>query len=223
MLSISPDTVDLAALPPMVAARIREAINENARETRRVEMWADAFAGSDAQLLDFAQTQFFTAAPPVTHAYAYSIVHHWQEIVPEAFRCDSRRPVIMRGSRGGCYLANSMSGHTVSPNGWAARMFRRALKASRKTLIYRAEIADFINCLAAHVARKNPGTTAHFRTSCGLPLGMLNKGETLVLMSGRFVGLPFEQFLNVERLFNIIRKTDKLDKRLDLARASKRY
>ena len=44
-----------------------------------------------------------------------------------------------------------------------------------------------------------------------------------VLMAGKIIGVPHDQFAGIERMFNIIRKTDKLEDRLRMARESKKH
>ena len=103
------------------------------------------------------------------------------------------------------------------------RVFNRALRMTKKTLLDHVEIYDFCQELASRVATNHPTVTYHFWERCTPKQNWCGPDMRTILMAGGLIGLPHDQFAGIERMFNIIRKTDKLEDRLHMARESKRY
>jgi hypothetical protein len=145
-----------------------------------------------------------------------------REIVPYNMRDHPRRPVIMKGAIEICYRRFSLSEGRNAPNGWVIRVFERAMRMSKKTLIEWQEISDFASELATKIANRHYGVTYHFWDYTRPRRYEARRDEQLVLMSGRWVSLPHEQYRNVQMFQKVIRKTEKLEDRLALLRAARK-
>ena len=93
---------------------------------------------------------------------------------------------------------------------------------SKKTLTEWDEIIKFNNALAIRIADRHYGVTSPYWRYTSPPLYEAGQGKELVLMRGRWVGLPYEQYRNVQMFQKIIRKTEKLEDRLELLRAARK-
>lgn len=225
MLSSS---IDLSALPAELANQVINTIDRYEAKYLAKDSWAHVLDhGTDEQIMAKAREECAKNAPLVfARDYPQSTAEHCyqiREVVPYGHTTHPRRPIIMRGARLVRYWRHSFSPGRLSPNGWAHQVFIRALRMTKKTLIDPQEINDFVKQVASAVAMKHSGLTYHYWQHCEPKQWLYGKDLRLILMNGRLKCVPHDQFVNIERLFNIIRKTDKLEERLRLARESKRY
>jgi hypothetical protein len=220
MLSSS---IDLSTLPDDLAAQIRHTIDGYEARHRSKDSWQWVLDhGTDEDILQKARGECLTNTPLVlAEGYPHPVLPV-MEVVPYSFTHHPRRPVAMRGARLVRYYNYSLT-NNVTANGWAVKVFERALRRTKKTLLDPVEILDFCDEVAARVAEKHPTVSHHFWERCEPKRMRFEPAQRMVLMSGKLVGIPYEQFANVERLYNIVRKTEKLEERLRLVRESRRY
>jgi hypothetical protein len=225
MLSSS---IDLAALPDDLVRDLERTIEAYDRRKNKLRSWQEVLDhGTDEEIMEKAQEECDKGAP-ITFARNYSeqssriAADLSREIVPYNMRDHPRRPVIMKGAVEIRYIRYSLSEGRSAPNGWLIRVHERAVRMSKKTLIEWDEIMDFTSKLAARFAERHYGITSHFWDYVRPRRYEARRNEQLVLMSGRWVSLPHEQYKNVQMFQKVIRKTEKLEDRLVLLRAARK-
>ena len=214
----SASLIDLAALDETEARAALFAVEQiRARQTREDRWMQLVRDGTEREILDAAQFEFShpRRAIPITLANRYPDVRSECEIVYWAVGSHPRRPVIMRGSLG-ARLARHSTSASQCANGWAIELFDRAVRASRRTILEVDEYRDFQGRLidritsrhrsATHVARERTAARVNFHT------------RNHVLIGGKFVWLSDRELENVHALHSIIRRSDKLERRVELAR-----
>jgi hypothetical protein len=85
---------------------------------------------------------------------------------------------------------------------------------SKKTLIYRDEIIDFVTLVGNRAGAPWDYTVRSFAYDSG--------SMHRVLMSGKWVDLTDAEYRNVKMFYDIIRKTDKIEERLALLRKARK-
>jgi hypothetical protein len=219
---------DLAALPDDLVRDLERTIEAYDRKKNKLRSWQEVLDhGTDEEILEKAQEECDKGAP-ITFARNYSekssriMADLSREIVPYDMRSHPRRPVIMKGAVEIRYIRYSLSEGRSAPNGWLIRVHERAVRMSKKTLIEWQEIVDFSSEVAARLAERHYGITSHFWNYIRPRRYEARRNEQLVLMSGRWVSLPHEQYKNVQMFQKVIRKTQKLEDRLELLRAARK-
>jgi hypothetical protein len=219
---------DLAALPDDLVRDLERTIEAYDRKKNKLRSWQEVLDhGTDEEILKKAQEECDKGAP-ITFARNYSekssriTADLSREIVPYDMRSHPRRPVIMKGAVEIRYIRYSLSEGRSAPNGWLIRVHERAVRMSKKTLIEWQEIVDFSSEVAARLAERHYGITSHFWNYIRPRRYEARRNEQLVLMSGRWVSLPHEQYKNVQMFQKVIRKTQKLEDRLELLRAARK-
>lgn len=219
---------DLSALPDDLVRQLESTFEDYERRENKLRSWKEVLDhGTDEEILEKAQGERDKGAP-ITFARnyprdgCYTMADRTREIVPYNMQDHPRRPVIMKGALYQRYMKYSLSPTGVAPNGWLIRVHERAVRMSKKTLIEWDEIMDFTSKLAAKFADRHYGITHHFWSYVRPRSYEAGLGKELVLMSGRWVGLPHEQYKNVQMFQKIIRKTEKLEDRLELLRAARK-
>jgi hypothetical protein len=219
---------DLAALPDDLVRDLERTIEAYDRKKNKLRSWQEVLDhGTDEEILKKAQEECDKGAP-ITFARNYSekssriMADLSREIVPYDMRSHPRRPVIMKGAVEIRYIRYSLSEGRSAPNGWLIRVHERAVRMSKKTLIEWQEIVDFSSEVAARLAERHYGITSHFWNYIRPRRYEARRNEQLVLMSGRWVSLPHEQYKNVQMFQKVIRKTEKLEDRLELLRAARK-
>lgn len=219
---------DLAALPDDLVRQLESTIEDYERRNNNLRSWQEVLDhGTDEEILEKAQRECSEIAPitlarnyPMDGCYVMADLA--REIVPYNMRSHPRRPVIMKGARYQRYKRYSLSEGRSAPNGWLIRVHARAMRMSKKTLIEWEEISDFTREVALKLAERHYGITSRYWRYTTPPLYEAGLGKELVLMSGRWVGLPHAQYRNVQMFQKIIRKTEKLEDRLELLRAARK-
>lgn len=223
-------SIDLSELPADLAEDIAWTIAKYERKKEKNTSWQHVLDhGTDEEIINKAAGECYTCTPLVL-ASVYkndgdrgTLIYNFRMAVPFEFNCHPRRAIVMRGARLIRYARHALS-HGTNPNGWAVKVFERALRMSKKTLLSYSEMYDFMRELARRVASKHPGVTSSFWQRTMPPrIAWLRPDERLALINGKYVTLTDSEYDNVCRLFKIIRKTDKLDERLKLAQESRRY
>jgi hypothetical protein len=219
---------DLSALPDDLVRQLENTIaNYEYRKNKR-HSWREVLDhGTDEEILEKAQSECSEIAP-ITFARnypkedCYMMADLTREIVPHDMRGHPRRPVIMKGALYQRYRRYSLSEGRSAPNGWLIRVHKRAVRMSKRTLTEWDEIIEFNNALAVRLAERHCGVTSPYWRYTSPPLYEAGRGKELVLMRGRWVGLPYEQYKNVQMFQKVIRKTEKLEDRLELLRAARK-
>lgn len=219
---------DLAALPDDLVRDLERTIEAYDRKKNKLRSWQEVLDhGTDEEIMEKAQEECDKGAP-ITFARNYPrngsplMTDLAREIVPYDMRSHPRRPVIMKGAVEICYRRFSLSEGRSAPNGWLIRVHERAVRMSKKTLIEWDEIMEFSSALATRLAERHYGVTSHFWDYIRPRRYEARRNEQLVLMSGRWVSLPYEQYKNVQMFQKVIRKTEKLEDRLELLRAARK-
>jgi hypothetical protein len=219
---------DLAALPDDLVRQLENTITDYERKQEKLRSWKEVLDhGTDEEILKKAQGERDKGAPiTFIRNYptdgCYMMTDRTREIAPYNMQDHPRRPVIMRGALYQRYMRYSLTPDGVAPNGWLIRVHERAVRMSKKTLIEWDEIIDFSSALATRLAERHYGITSHFWNYIRPRRYEARRDEQLVLMSGRWVSLPREQYKNVQMFQNVIRKTQKLEDRLELLRAARK-
>jgi hypothetical protein len=219
---------DLSALPDDLVRQLENTIANYEYRKNKLHSWREVLDhGTDEEILEKAQSECSEIAP-ITFARnypkegCYMMADLTREIVPHDMRGHPRRPVIMKGALYQRYRRYSLSTARSAPNGWLIRVHKRAVRMSKKTLTEWDEIIEFNNALAVRLAERHCGVTSHYWRYTSPPLYEAGRGKELVLMRGRWVGLPYEQYKNVQMFQKVIRKTEKLEDRLELLRAARK-
>jgi hypothetical protein len=216
----SASLIDLDALPPDVRWQIEYALESGLNRHNKKAFWKCLVTeGSDREIIDAAQAEFCEARDvPITLANRYrpEQIRRFQEICWQYTNGHPRRPVVMRGAKGALICQYSLSS-SQAPNGWAENVFDRAVSSSKATILDRDESDAFLADLERRIARKYPGVTDAFYRRVGLRVSENHEGAT-VLIRGKWRFLNRSEVSNVRALQGIIRKTNKLDRRLELAR-----
>jgi hypothetical protein len=219
---------DLSALPDDLVRQLEGTIADYEYRKNKLHSWREVLDhGTDEEILEKAQRECSEIAPiTLARNYptdgCYMMTDLTREIVPYDMRGHPRRPVIMKGARYQRYTRYSLSTARSAPNGWLLRVHARAVRMSKKTLIEWDEIREFTQELAVKLASRHYGITSPYWKYTTPPLYEAGLGKELVLMSGRWVGLPYEQYRNVQMFQKVIRKTEKLEDRLELLRAARK-
>jgi hypothetical protein len=219
---------DLSALPDDLVRQLENTIANYEYRKNKLHSWREVLDhGTDEEILEKAQSECSEIAP-ITFARnypkedCYMMADLTREIVPHDMRGHPRRPVIMKGALYQRYRRYSLSEGRSAPNGWLIRVHKRAVRMSKRTLTEWDEIIEFNNALAVRLAERHCGVTSPYWRYTSPPLYEAGRGKELVLMRGRWVGLPYEQYKNVQMFQKVIRKTEKLEDRLELLRAARK-
>jgi hypothetical protein len=217
-------STDFTALPADLVRHLEGIIERHESKQSDLRSWQDLLDnGTDEEIMCKAQKVCGTKAP-ITFARNYSevITSYARSIVPSEFYNHPRRPVIMKGALEVAYVKHRLSTGALSPNGYAFAVYNRALRMSKKTLTCKSEISDFVHAIVSKISKKHNVSYVFQSTYAPFNLCDSRSGERLILMKGRWVFLPYEQFKNVEMFQNIIRKAEKLEDRLALLKVARR-
>ena len=219
---------DLAALPDDLVRQLENTITDYERKQEKLRSWKEVLDhGTDEEIMKKAQ-EVCDKGAPITFARnyptdgCYMTTDRTREIVPYNMQDHPRRPVIMKGATYQRYIRYSLSEGRSAPNGWLIRVHARVVRMSKKTLVEWDEIMDFTREVAIRLAERHCGVTSHFWDYTRPRSYEAGPNKQLVLMSGRWVGLPYEQYRNVQMFQKVIRKTEKLEDRLALLRAARK-
>jgi hypothetical protein len=213
MLSSS---IDLSTLPADLADTVLATIQEHETKARQLREWQEVLDhGTEEEIIAKTARECDNRTPLVpVRCYGDGHIHPMREVTPFGFRSHPRRAVVARGARLVVYNKHSLSPNNVAPNGWNIRLYERAVRMSKKTLIYRDEIVDFVTMLGG----KAGAPWDHTVRGLAYDSGSMHR----VLMSGKWVNLTDAEYKNVKMFYDIIRKTDKVEERLALLRKARK-
>jgi hypothetical protein len=209
-------SIDLSTLPADLAATVLATIGEHEAKTREVREWQEVLDhGTEEEIIEKTARECRKGTPLVAaHCYGDGFIPAMREVTPLGFRSHPRRAVVARGAKLVVYNKYSLSPNNVAPNGWNLRLHERAVRMSKKTLIYRDEILNFIESLAIKSGAPWDYTVRSFAHD--------HRDNNVVLMSGKWVNLTDAEYRNVKMFYDIIRKTDKVEERLALLREARK-
>ena len=209
-------SIDLSTLPANLAATVLATIQEHETKTREQREWQEVLDhGTEEEIIEKTARECDDRTPLVpARCYGEEHIHPMREVTPFGFRSHPRRAVVARGARLVVYNKHSLSPNNIAPNGWNIRLYERAVRMSKKTLIYREEIVDFIGDIG-----RRAGAPWDYTVRCfAYDSGSMHR----VLMSGKWVNLTDVEYRNVKMFYDIIRKTDKVEERLALLRKARK-
>lgn len=213
-------SIDLSSLPEDLVRQLEYTVESYARKHNKLRSWQEVLDhGTDEEILEKAAGEVDKGAPI---SFARNYETNWKrEIVPYNLQEHPRRPVIMRGAVYMCYVNHALSPNSINPNGWLIKVYNRALRMSKKTLVEWDDILEFTESLAAKIADKYAGASYHFwdytqAPRCGDP------DSHIVLMNGRWVFLRTEQYKNVRMFLKVINKTEDLERRMLLLKVARK-
>lgn len=215
----SASLIDLATLPPDVRSNIEWTIRLAEEKQASDRKW-DALLrdGTDAEIMAAAEVEF-EPGTPITLADRYDHVPLHCEVRGLWTRYHPRRPVIQRGAKWARIAAHGYT-HHLSANGYCVALFYRAIRLSKRTILDDDEYQEFARSLREKILSRYR-TTSTFDKYTSEHVGKRNwgSGEHYALIGGKFVTLNCSEWENIRALNNIIKKTDKLDRRIASARA----
>ena len=179
---------------------------------------------SDSDIIAVGESKFANFVP-ITLANRYKWVPEYCEIKNSGFCGYGRRPVIMRGSVGAMIAAYAFSQGSRSANGYVAAVIKRALRMSRATFLKNEEFLDWRDRVFSKISKKYR-TTGHieYHLPSFYHYHFPEYDKYAAVICGKFVSLRGSEYENIRALHNIVKKTERLDKRreLVLAHMSKR-
>lgn len=218
-MSQSTSTIDLASLPEDVRRHVQYALSSALeRETAREKWAALVECGTDEEIIAAAQ-DYMGGGTPVTLANRYDKVPRHCEIRGICFACHShpRRPVIMRGAKWARIAAFGFSDHLCA-NGWATEVYRRAIRMSKMTILDDGEFEIFSLGIVRRLSKKYRLTSA-FREYKYIGKERITGHGNTAIIRGKFRYLKNSEWENISRLHNIIKKAERLEDRIQAARA----
>lgn len=210
-LKQSASLIDLAAMPESVRNRVLWAL-ERAQSDYSLEcrMREACRSYSDADLMAFAEREYPGA--PIGLSTWYDCIDSAQETIFNRVAHNAeRRPVFLRGSRGVRVVNNCASKTGRSPNGWAAKVFWRAVRIARVTALSHAEFMEKTGAFAKRLAARYPVTWHYWNETrqavlCWWP-------ETAVI-GGQMVWLSLDESRRVEQINRLVKKAERLEQKI---------
>lgn len=178
--------------------------------------------GSEAEIIAECRRRTHKKRTAYTLAQTYDVVGGGQEI-PSFPRDHPRRPVLMLGSVA-ALIDSHTNGSWLSANGWARHIFCRYVQMRKITILDMQEYSAFERGLT-HRLRAKYRLSYHFDDYARLWVlspRLYNNYQWQVLIGGKQCWLTQSEYENVSRLHKIIKKTDDLQERYQLVRASSR-
>lgn len=206
----STSLIDLDALPAEVRWRVEWALNDALREYDRAA-WAKGVCenGTDAEVIAAGEREYPSA--PIGLSTWYERVWNVQETV-FAPASQSRRPVFMKGAKNVLIRAHCLTAGGDSPNGWAVKVFWRAVRMARITALTRDEFKDATYAIYRKLHAKYY-LTGPFDRNTGWDVW-----GGPILIGGQRSYLEGEQLRHVRALSSIAKKAETLDKKREMVR-----
>lgn len=210
-LKQSASLIDLAAMPESVRNRVLWAL-ERAQSDYSLEcrMREACRSYSDADLMAFAEREYPGA--PIGLSTWYDCIDSAQETIFNRVAHNAeRRPVFLRGSRGVRVVNNCASKTGRSPNGWAAKVFWRAVRIARVTALSHAEFMEKTGAFAKRLAARYPVTWHYWNET--RQEGLCWWPETAVI-GGQMVRLSLDESRRVEQINRLVKKAERLEQKI---------
>ena len=206
-LDQSTSLIDLSALPHEVAERVRyamvSAMDAHSHDGWMRQMCQDA---SNECLIAAGEKEYPNA--PIGLSIWYDHVDLVQETVfNRVAHNGARRPVFMRGAKNILIRKYCLSKGGDSPNGWAARVFWRAVRMAKITSLDQNDFRETTRPIYDRLCKKYY-LTAPFDRNVGWDVW---GGPMLV--GGRRSFLEYDQIAHIKSLKRIAARFDSLDKK----------
>jgi hypothetical protein len=207
-LRLSTSSIDLDALPPLVRRRVEYALETGLSDHQAHIARSEAIkSGDDARLIAEAEREYPGA--PIGLSTWYRKVSPCQETRYSIY--NKKRPVFMRGGKQVLIRLYCRSNFGSSPNGWAAAVYWRALRMSRRTFMNHGEFETFSNSIIARLNKKY-FLTYHFDSCVGVRYCDWDRTlEHIRIIGGKLVYLTNEQKRHIEGLHAIVQRAERLD------------
>lgn len=199
--------IDLDALPGEVRWRVEAAL-ESANQSYCLDrqMAAACNSASDRELIAFAEREYPDAL--IGLSTWYKTIDICQETIFNRIAHNgTRRPVFMRGSREVRIRRHCLTCGGGGANGWAARVFWRAVRMAKITALDRVEFEDATRGIRDKLHKRYYLTTPFERN-----IGWDVWGGPNVI-GGNVSFLDESQVSHIKKLRNIASRFDDLDKR----------
>lgn len=207
-------SASLTDLDPEQVLQVARIIEGMRRQKSREQRCRDLVeSGSDAEIIQAAEADC-EAGTPITLADRYDgggYILRNQEVWFHEVGAHPRRPVIMRGAKWVRIAAYGKS-HHLCANGWAEAVAERAIRLLRTTILSNEEM-EAVAAPIEDALRQRYRLTSRFAAP-----GVYVGDGGYVFVGGKRANLTASELSNVRALRSIIRKTDKLSERLNLAR-----
>lgn len=206
----STSLIDLDALPSEVAQRVKWTLVDASREYNR-DAWAKGVceSGTDAEIIAAGEKEYPRA--PIGLSTWYERVWITQETVFTPVSQD-RRPVFMKGAKNVLIRTYCLTAGGDSPNGWAAKVFWRAVRMAKITALSRDEFREATDAIYRKLHTKYYLTCPFDR----------NTGWDVwggpILIGGQRSYLEGEQLRHVRALSAIAKKAETLEKKREMVR-----
>lgn len=210
-LKQSASLIDLAAMPESVRNRVLWAL-ERAQSDYSLEcrMREACRSYSDADLMAFAEREYPGA--PIGLSTWYDCIDSAQETIFNRVAHNAeRRPVFLRGSRGVRVVNNCASKTGRSPNGWAAKVFWRAVRIARVTALSHAEFMEKTGAFAKRLAARYPVTWHYWNET---RQGVLCWWPETAVIGGQMVWLSLDESRRVEQINRLVKKAERLEQKI---------
>lgn len=208
----SASLIDLAALPDDVRWRIEDALSR-AMSDHSHDAWMRQICaeGTDAEVIAAGEKEYRDA--PIGLSTWYPTVWRLQETCfSRVAHNGQRRPVFMRGAVGVLIRRYCLTEGGESPNGWAARVFWRAVRMAKITALDKAEFRDATAPIRDALCHRY-NLTAPFDRNTGWDIW---GGPDLI--GGNRSYLREDQRIHIKALHNIAKRSESLERKRELVR-----
>lgn len=209
----SASLIDISSLPDWAKRAVLDTV-ERVRSGSTVCARNQSILNMDERsILAWAEDEY--PGVPMGLSSWYSEVATWQETaLTRSTGLVKTRPVFMRGAKECRVMRNALSLGSSSANGWAALVFWRALKMSRRTFLDYDEFQDFSEQIKAALRRRYRLTLAFDdRTTVSFKDWYFPQSERefIRIVGGRKVFLTPNAVQHITSLHAIVRKAERLD------------
>lgn len=217
-------SIDLSAASTAELSAIQYILEDGKAKREAAQKWADLLDnGTNEEIV--AEARKFVgggigAKSPIVTADTYDGYLCWRhDILHDTFPqfgSHPRRPVYMLGGRDRLREIHSLTPNGNAPRGLREAAFRRYVKIAKPTILTHSDLEEFEESLSkrADVSLVRGHEFQALATQCGHRFHVTIKGKKAVLTAS--------EFENVCRLYEIIRKTGRIEKRMEKVRATSR-
>jgi len=216
-----PDSLDAEELKARLIGQLNDE-SEAARRASQKKKETDLILESDDYMHEWVSNKYGPFRRyqqlAITRASTYSNIHHLQELDVWRFNRNPRRPVLMRGSREFLRLAYSLSS-SMSDNGYCISVLDRYLESLKLTCFDRGEYLKILESVADRFMNKEYNLSYHYHRSSrnyydAPGIHKFEPDSATAWIGGKRVFLTVNQFKTLNKMHQIIRKTENADERL---------
>jgi hypothetical protein len=141
------------------------------------------------------------------------------ELVAWAVHRHPRRPVLMRGSKAGRIYRHQLT-ERGNPNGYAAALFWRYFRAAKITAFDRKDMPIWLEGLKLKIQDRYPHVTHSYHDAVQTHWQFCGRGGCYINGNRRW--LEPSELSNLRAMYEIIRKAETLDARMEALRAHRK-